>query len=139
MKWVYCLFFIIISNLGFSQGLKENNRLYFLGSYYENDTSFQMGLYITKKENNFLELKIQVAKNWKTIGEKIFLLQLSEESSNKNKFKIKYNNQKFPAYKFTNDNRVELLLLKDGKELATLKIEPDMIFGISAPKIFHQK
>jgi hypothetical protein len=139
MKWCCSLFFLAVFNWSFSQSLKENDYLYFLGSYGLEDSSIQVGLYITVKENNFIELKIQVAKNWETIGEKVFLLHVVEQSLNKNKFKIKHLKQNYLAYKYINNEGVELLILKNDHRLAKLIIPPNLIFGVKTPEIFHQK
>jgi hypothetical protein len=98
-----------------------------------------MGLYISVKENNCLELKVVEAKNWIGIGENVYNLSLVQKSSRKNRYKIKHNNKKYPAYKYVNNEGVELLILKDGNRLAKLKIPPKLIFGIKTPDIFHQK
>lgn len=137
MKWFYSLFFLAVFNFSFSQSLKENDYLYFLGSYGLKDSSIQMGLYITVKENNFLELKIQVAKNWETLGEKVFLLSLIDEDSNKNKIRLLKKN--YPAFRFVNNDGIELLILREGNRMAKLKIAPNLVFGLKTPDIFHLK
>ncbi len=137
MKWFYSLFFLAVFNLAFSQSLKENDYLYFLGSYGLKDSSIQMGLNITGKENNFFILKIQVAKNWQTLGEKVFLLRLIDKDSNKNK--IRHLKKKYPAFKFVNNEGIELLILREGNRMAKLKIAPNLIFGVKTPDIFYLK
>lgn len=95
--------------------------------------------YILKKNNDSIELRNVEAKNWIGIREKVYNLTLVQKSSSNNKWKIKHNNKKYPAYKYINNEGVELLILKDGNRLAKLKIPQNLIFGIKTHGKFPQK
>lgn len=103
-----------LSNTGVAQlEFTKEERLLFVGIDSIESKKIVASVYVTPKDSFNLNLEIDILENWKQKDKIVVSVTLDENSLKNSVPDLTIRNEKFPAYRFTDENGLVVLIAKE--------------------------
>ncbi len=115
MKKVVVIWFMFLT-FSYAYGQLEftkKKRLLFVGAERIKGKQLVLGVYISPIDSFNLKLDIDILVDWKLKDSINAIVAIDKKSINDSLYSVVFHNEKLPAYRFCNDNGLEIFIVKE--------------------------